>query len=152
MRSDDVRMDGLLEHVQAVFEIDLPEWLAEFGERVAAPHVIDQNVESLVAAFDSGDELFHIGWFRVIHAYRNAAPACCGDEFGGFFDGFRAPGSGAACAGTAPGAVNGGTGFAKRDGNPASGAARGSGNQRDAAAQIWWAIRATGFHEAGCSD
>ena len=41
MGSDDVRMDGLLQHAQAVIEVDGPEGLAEFRERVAAPHVID---------------------------------------------------------------------------------------------------------------
>lgn len=41
MGSDDVRMDGLLKHLQAVLKIDGPEGFAEFGECVAAPHIID---------------------------------------------------------------------------------------------------------------
>ena len=41
MGSDDVRMDGLLQHAQAVVQVNGPERLAEFGERVAAPHVVD---------------------------------------------------------------------------------------------------------------
>src|ERR1700676_3424173 len=41
MGSDDVGMDCLLQHPQAVIEVDRPECLAEFRERVAAPHVID---------------------------------------------------------------------------------------------------------------
>jgi hypothetical protein len=37
-------MDGLLQHPQAVIEVAGPEGLAEFGKRVATPHVIDENV------------------------------------------------------------------------------------------------------------
>src|ERR1700730_11202503 len=83
-------MDGLLEHLEAVVEVGLPEWLAEFGERVAAPDVVDQNVETLVPLLDAGAQLFHFGRNCVVNFYGNAAAACCGDEFRGFFDGFGA--------------------------------------------------------------
>src|SRR5216683_2376808 len=85
--SDDVGMDCLLQHAQAVIEVDCPECLAEFRQRVAAPHVIDQNVQSLVPPFDSGDQLFHLRRLGVINSSGNAAPAGGGDEFSGFFDG-----------------------------------------------------------------
>src|SRR6202521_6046078 len=52
--SDDVGMDCLLLHAHGVGEIYRPACLDEFGERVAAPQVIDQNVQSFVPPFDSG--------------------------------------------------------------------------------------------------
>ena len=83
---------------QAVIEVDRPECLAEFRERVAAPHVIDQNVQSLVPPFDSGDQFFHIRRLGVINSYGNATPAGGRDQFSGFFDGFRSAG----CGGPSP--------------------------------------------------
>src|SRR6202521_4615157 len=92
--SDDVGMNCLLQHAQAVIEVDRPECLAEFRERVAAPHVIDQNVQSLVPPLDGSDQLFHIRRLGVIDSNGNAAPAGGRDEFSGFFDRFRPAGCG----------------------------------------------------------
>ena len=125
---DDVRVDGLFEHAEAVIEVGVPEGLAEFGEGVAAPDVVDEDVETVMAALDEGDELFHLPGIGVINANRNAAAASGGDEFRGFFDGFGPAGSGAAFARAAAGAINGGPGFAEGDGDAASGAAGGSGD------------------------
>src|SRR5580704_8247755 len=126
-------MDGLPKHLKAVIEVDLPEWLAEFGERVAAPHVVDQNVEALAPAFDSGDQIFYFCRIGVIHSDSNATAAGGGDEFSGFFDGFRAAGRGVlpccALSGTAAGAVNGRARFAQCDGNSPAGAAGCSGDE-----------------------
>jgi len=58
--SDDVGMDGLFEHLQAVFEVDGPERLAPFGERVAAPDVVNQDVEAFVLALDAGCEFLKL--------------------------------------------------------------------------------------------
>src|ERR1700722_272518 len=132
VRSDDVRIDGLLQHVQAVLEIDLPEGLAEFGEGVAAPYVIHENVEVLVAPFDCGDELADLGRLGVVNFYGDAVAACGGDEFGGFFDRFWTAGCRrlalSVFPGTASGAVNRCTGLAQCDCNSAAGTASGSGD------------------------
>jgi len=47
-------MDGPLQHEEAVIEVEHPEGLAEFGECVTTPDIIDENIESLVAPFDMG--------------------------------------------------------------------------------------------------
>src|SRR6266852_1787706 len=96
--SDDVRMDCLLQHAQAVLEVDRPEGLAEFRERVAAPHIIDPNGQSLVPPFDTGDQPSHMCRLGLIHSYGNAAPAGGRDQFSGFFDSFRSAG----CGGPSP--------------------------------------------------
>jgi len=59
-------MDGLFEHLQAVFEVDGPERLAPFGERVAAPDVVNQDVEAFVLALDAGCEFLNFGRDSVI--------------------------------------------------------------------------------------
>ena len=87
-----MRVDGLLEHAQAVFEIDGPEGLAPFGEGVAAPDVVDKDVEAFVTAFDKGDEFFNFSGNFVIDSYGNAVAACGGDQVGRFFDGFALAG------------------------------------------------------------
>src|SRR5580700_8437723 len=124
-------MNRLTEHPQAVVEVGVPEGLAEFGESVAAPDVVDEDVEAVVAALDQRDQLFHLRGIGVIDADGNAVAAGGSDELGGFLDGFGAAGSTAVFAGTAAGAVNGGAGFAERDGDAASGAASGSGDESD---------------------
>src|SRR5439155_23296807 len=58
--SDDVRMDCLLQHAQAIIEVERPECLAEFGD------VIDQNVQPLVPPFDTDDQLLHLRRLGVI--------------------------------------------------------------------------------------
>ncbi len=87
-------MDGLLEHLQAVVQVDRPEGLAPFGERIAAPDVVNEDVEALVPAFYSGDEFLNFGRNCVIHSKGNALAARGGDQFGGFFDGFGTAGCG----------------------------------------------------------
>src|ERR1700737_2286284 len=67
-------MNCLLQHPEAVIEVDRPECLAEFSEGVPPPHVIDQNVEPLVPPSDSGDQLFHFGRLGVIHSYAMPRP------------------------------------------------------------------------------
>ena len=94
VRGDDVGVDGLLEHAQAVFEIDGPEGLAPFGEGVAAPDVVDKDVEAFVTAFDERGEFFNFGGNFVVDSYGNAVAACGGDQVGRFFDSFALTGSG----------------------------------------------------------
>src|SRR5260370_33941298 len=82
-----VAYDGIRNLLQ--LEVGRPECLAEFRERVAAPHVIDQNVQSLVPPLDPSDQLFHIRGLSVIDSNRNAAPARSRNQFSSFFDSFR---------------------------------------------------------------
>ncbi len=139
MGGDDVGVDGLLEHLEAVGEIDFPEGLAPFGERVAAPDVIDEDVEAVMLALDARYDSLHFGGDGVIDANGNAAASCGGDEGGGFFDGFaQARGIRAFCGtfdGAAPGAVYGGSGLAESNRDAASRAASGSGDEGDFAVQ-----------------
>src|SRR5258708_38178028 len=134
-----VGRDCLLQHAQAVLQVDGPECLAELGKRVPAPHVIDQDVQSLVPPFDGGDEFLNLRGLGVIHSYGNAAPAGGRDQFSGFFDRFRTAWrrgtSPRTFSRTAAGAVNRRTRLAQCDGNPSAGTAGSSGNPCDLALQ-----------------
>src|SRR5271165_4927731 len=125
-------MDGLLQHQQAVFEVRAPESFAKLRQRIAAPNVIDENVEPLVPPLDYADEFFHFRGNSVIHADGDAMPACRSDHLGGLFNRFRPARSwGSLCttlSRTAPGAIDRRASLAQRDGDAASGATRGASN------------------------
>ena len=135
MGRDDVGVDGLLEQAETVIEVDVPERFAEFSESVAAPNVVDKNVQAMVAALDERDQFFYLCRIDVIDAHRNAAASSGSDEFGGFFDGLGAAMSGAMFASAAARAVNGGAGFTECDGNATSSTTSSSSNKSDFALQ-----------------
>ena len=138
-------VDGLLEHLQAVFEVDGPERLTPFGESVAAPDVVDENVQAFVLAFYTGGEPLNLGRTFVIHFYGDTVPSGGRDQFGGLFNGFAQTGCGQELLGTfsrtfsrtTAGAVDCGPGLAESDGNAAASAACGSGHQSDLALQYF---------------
>jgi hypothetical protein len=140
---DDVGVDGLLEHVQAVVEVDGPKCFGPFGKRVASPDVVDEDIEAFMLALDEGGEFFDFGGDGVIDADGDAAAAGGGDEVGGLFDGFRVDGILLRIfSGAAAGAVDGGSGFAEGDGDAASGAAGGSGDEGDFVVEgLIWELR-----------
>ena len=72
MGRDDVGMNGLLQHLEAVFEIHFPEWLAEFGERVATLDIVDENIEVFMLPLDLSDKLFHFSRNSVIYSHGDA--------------------------------------------------------------------------------
>ena len=88
VRGDDVGMDGLLEHAKAILEVDGPEGLAPFGEGIAAPDVVDQDVEAFVAALDKRGEFLNLGGNFVVDLDGDAVASGGGDQVGSFFDGF----------------------------------------------------------------
>ncbi len=87
-----MRVDRLLQHSQAILEIDRPEGLAPFREGIAAPNIIDEDVETLMPALDPGDEFLDLCRNLVIDLDGNPLAAGCRDQFSGFFDGFALAG------------------------------------------------------------
>src|SRR5258708_13870300 len=137
VRSNDVRMDGLTQHGQAVLKVDRPERFAEFGECVTAPDIVDQNVESLMATFDAGNQLFHLSRLGMIHPDGDAAATGGGHQLRGFFNGFSTARSRVApkFSLAAAGAVNGCARLAQRNRDSAPGAPSPSGYQPDLSSQ-----------------
>src|SRR5207237_8018478 len=53
---DDVRAHAALDHRQPLFERRLPEWLVRPAQPVAAPHVVDEYVETALLLPDPLEE------------------------------------------------------------------------------------------------
>lgn len=136
VRRDDVGMESLLEHLQAFFEVHLPERLGKFREGIAAPDIVDENVQAFVALFDGSDKFFYLGRLGVIDAQGNAEATRGGDEFRGFLDGLWTAGSGAMAPGASSRTVDRGAGFTECDGDTATSAARGAGDNGDTLLEV----------------
>ena len=126
-------MDGAFHHREALLGVDLPERLAPFGQRVAAPDVVDQDVENAVVGAHAIEQLDHRLLLGVVDALRDPGPARGGHQLGGFLDGLRSLRVDLAAAAAAAGAVDGGARFAESARDAAPGAARRAGHQRDLA-------------------
>src|SRR5262245_28701870 len=86
-------MNGALLHEQAVLERMLPQRTSPFGERVAAPDIIDQDVEMAVVRPNSFSERADLVGHRVIRLDGDSDSAARRHKLGGFVDGLG-PGSG----------------------------------------------------------
>lgn len=132
---DGVGLHGEPQQSESLVEVVLPDGAVPVEEHLAAPDVVDQDVEAALFAGHAVDERGDLGGVEVVGGYGDAVAARLGDEVGGVLDGLgavvlRAPGAGAAA-----GDVDGGAGRAQFDGDAASGAAGRSGDQRDPARQ-----------------
>ena len=56
MARNDVRVKRAFHHLEAFWQIELPEGFAKFQERISTPDVIDQDVELAFLLLDPGDE------------------------------------------------------------------------------------------------
>src|ERR1700682_3804881 len=56
MARNDVRVKRAFHHLEAFWQVELPERFAKFQERISAPDVIDQDVKLTVLLLDPGDE------------------------------------------------------------------------------------------------
>src|SRR5580658_1177927 len=139
---DDVRMHGLMQHGQSLIERKLPESLAEFGERIAAPYVINQNVElALLLTLNAGDKFLNVTFLGVIAANGDAFAAEGRDYFRRFVDGLAAALGGGFPAHAASGAIDGSASFAESAGDTSSSATRGAGDQSDTALERFHGTR-----------
>src|SRR5215831_13580979 len=109
----------------------LPQWSHPLGELVAAPHVVDENVESTGFGSDPVHERADLYRLGVIGLNRNAFPAARGDQLGGLLDRLGPTRSRGFAAYAPAAAVDRGTGLAQRDGDAAAGAARRAGDEGD---------------------
>jgi hypothetical protein len=78
-----VRLHGVSQERDAVGEVVLPERGVPLSERIAAPYVVDEDVESAVAVGDALDQRPDLLGFGVIDANRDAGAADFVDEMCG---------------------------------------------------------------------
>src|SRR5262249_38260910 len=127
----DVRPDRALEHRQSFVERKLPEGLSPLRERIAAPDVVDEDVEPpFIApyALEQGRDFLLAG---VIDAHRDPAATVRSDHLRRLIDGLGAPRSGPRAARAATGAVHGRTGLAEHARDATTGTAGGAGDDGD---------------------
>ena len=122
--------DGSLDELEALRHLEFPEGLAPLDELLAAPDVVDEDVEA--PALLGGDSLRERGDLRrvgVVDGDGDAASARGRDQLGRVLDGLGAVHGGARGAGGAAGDVDGGARVAELDGDATAGAARAARDQ-----------------------
>ena len=125
---DDMTEDGALEQLHAPGRGQRPERRSPLRQRVAAPDVVDQNVQPTLFVADAGEELPDLGLNGVVGAYGDPPATLRGHHLRGLLDGLGPPGSRGAAPDAAPGAVHGGPRRTQHAGDAAAGAARRAGD------------------------
>ncbi|MDQ0835333.1 hypothetical protein QF032_007177 [Streptomyces achromogenes] len=132
---DGVGLDGEPQHPQSVVQVVLPDGGVPLEELLAAPDVVDQDVEAALLVRDALDKGPHLRRVEVVGGYGDAPAAGLGDQVGGVLYGLGAVVLGAPLAGGAPGHVDGGAGRAQLHGDAPAGAPGRSRDQGDPALQ-----------------
>ena len=86
---DRVGLDGEPQQPQAVVEVVLPDRAVPLEELLAAPDVVDQDVERGPARRDAVDQRPDLLGLEVVGRYGDAVAAGRGDQVGGVLDGLR---------------------------------------------------------------
>ena len=87
MRRDQMRIDAKPQQAQAVLEIMVPDRLVPFEQLLAAPDVVDQDVEAALLGADALDQLADIVGDEVVDRDGNALAAGRRDKLGRLLDG-----------------------------------------------------------------
>jgi hypothetical protein len=132
---DEVRVDRQAQHPQAAVEVVLPDRRVPLDELLAAPDVVDEQVEAAVLGLDAAHERLDLRRHEVVDVDGDALATRVGHELGGLLDRLRAVVLRAPLARRAPRAVDRRVGLAERDGRAAAGAAGGARDERDLACQ-----------------
>ncbi len=132
---DGVGLDGQPQQSQPLVEVVLPDGLVPLEEVLAAPDVVDEDVEAVLFPGDPVHERPDLRGVQVVGGVGDAVPAGLGDQPRGLLDGLGPVVLRAAGAGGAPGDVDGGAGRAEFDGDAAPGSPRRPGDQCDPAFQ-----------------
>ena len=125
---DDVAVDGALQHLHPPGGGELPEGRSPLGQRVAAPDVVDQDIEPTRVRADAGKELLDLRLDRVVGADGNAPATLRRDQLGRLLQRLRPSRGGGPAPHAATGAVYGGTRSAQHAGDTPAGTARRTGN------------------------
>src|SRR5688572_1475657 len=134
---DDVRLDGAIDERQPVLELRFPELLAPLDEIVAAPDVVDEDVE-LTHLLEQFCNLIGPG---VIALHGDTLAPSRGDDVCGLIDGLRPVFHAGTAGNAAARAIYGRAGFTECGRDAAPGTACGTCHDGDLARQ--------GFHLAG---
>ncbi len=101
-----MRVDRALEHEDTLVQRQLPERLAPLGQRVAAPYVVDQDVEAILLASHALEKRGNLFGLGMIHPRVYSDSASRRDHLRGLLDRFRPVRCGWLAADAASGAVD----------------------------------------------
>lgn len=121
---DHVRQKSLAENRFAIGQIGVPERSPFAHQRIFAGDTVHQDVEPALFAFDTREQRFNFGFYRVIHANYDSRAASGGNLLSGLFDRFRTAIGRGTAARAAARAVHGRPSFRERTRNPSAGASR----------------------------
>src|SRR5689334_684481 len=127
-------MHRALLHEESFLERMLPQRPPPLRELVAAPHVVDENVEAPLLAMNAFRECTHLLGHSVIGLHGNALPSGGRHSLGGFFDRFGTRTRGLA-AYAPSGAVDGCAKLAECGSDSTPCATGGARDERDASGQ-----------------
>ena len=136
VRGDQVGVDGEPEEAEAVREVVLPDRLVPLEEPLAAPDVVDEDVEPARLRPDPRDERRDRLRVEVVDGDGGGTPARGRDQLGGLLDRLGAVVFGARRPRRAAGDIDRRAGGAELGGDAAAGAAGGAGDERDASGQV----------------
>ncbi len=136
VRGDQVGVDRQPQRAQAVVQRVLPHRGLPLDQQLAAPDVVDQDVQPAVGVVDALHQRPNGVRVEVVARHRDAGPARCRDQLGGLLDRLRPSVLGRSFTGRAAGAVHRRAGGAELDGDAAARAARRPGHERDPAGQV----------------
>jgi hypothetical protein len=132
---DDVGVDGQPQQAQPLVERVLPHRPVPLGERITAPHVVDEHVEAALLAIDPFDERPDLLGIEVIHLRADPDAAGGRHELGGLLDRLGTVHLRTLRTGRAPGRVHRRTRGPELHRDAATGATRRTGDERDLALQ-----------------
>ena len=131
MARDQVRVEREAQQPQAVVEVVLPERRVELEQLLAAPDVVDEQVEPAVVGVDPLDERGDLRRVEVVDRDGDPLAAGRGDQLRGLLDRLRAvvpPSAARGCCGRCSRRC---ARLAERDRDAAPGAAGRAGDERD---------------------
>lgn len=127
---DQVGVDGQAQQTQAVVQVVVPQLGVPLKQALAAPDVIDEDVQLARVTIDPVHQLGDFGGLQVVGRDGRRGAADRAHQFGRLLDRLRPPVLGPVLAGGAPGDVHVRSSSAQLNRDPAPGAASATSDQR----------------------
>src|SRR6267143_5659108 len=144
MARNDVRVKRAFHHLEAFWQVELPEGFAKFQERISSPDVIDQDVELTVLLLDPGDEPLDGPAVGMVEDGGDAYPSVRRHPLRRFFNRLQSHRSAScrisSCPRTATRAVHRRAGFSQGYGDSSAGPPGRTCHKSDFFAHIRWSI------------
>jgi len=88
---NEVGVDRQMQQAQALAQVVLPELRVPLEQKLAAPDVVDQDVQPPGVALDPRHQPGHLGWFQMVNGDRGRCAPGLRHQVGGLLDGLGPP-------------------------------------------------------------